>query len=327
MKYNFRTYSVLILLACFINACLTVGNQDASQVKESGTHSALAGTSTNIISALITVNPTATVTVSPTATITVSPTATRIPTLTRIPTITPVPIGTQVPLAPLEPPKRILFIGNSLSYWNGGVDYHLKELAKSAEPALAIETDNSYIPGGTLEDHWLSSVHTKIAEGDFDIVILQEESNRAFVSDVFRSYTRRWVAEVRGVGSVPVLYMPNPFSGGGSIDQVIRVHNEIATELGLHVAPVALAWIRITNERPDFNLYDEDDPYVKILGGEAHPNIQGTYLGACILYATLYGVSPEGLSYLPEGITEDEADFLQRIAWETVQEYLAERTK
>ena len=46
-----------------------------------------------------------------------------------------------------------------------------------------------------------------------------------------------------------------------------------------------------------------------------------------LLYATLFGISPEGLSYLPEGITEDEADFLQRIAWETVQEYLAERTK
>jgi len=235
------------------------------------------------------------------------------------------PIGTQVPLASLEPPKRILFIGNSLSYWNHGVDYHLRELANSAEPAIVIETESSYISGASLMDHWVSGVHTKIAEGGFDIVILQEQSHRAFDPGEFGEYTRRWVAEIRGVGAVPVLYMPNPFSGNDFINEVIQAHNEIATELGLHVAPVPLAWIRITNERPDFNLYDEDDPFESYLEGKAHPNIQGTYLGACILYATLFGVSPEGLSYLPPRMTQDEADFLQRIAWETVQEYLAER--
>jgi len=64
---------------------------------------------------------------------------------------------------------------------------------------------------------------------------------------------------------------------------------------------------------------------------------------ACVVYATLYGESPEGIDYVPwhhfkesfaklEGtrnyqrmeeqyrITDDERDFLQRIAWETVKE-------
>jgi hypothetical protein len=40
-----------------------------------------------------------------------------------------------------------------------------------------------------------------------------------------------------------------------------------------------------------------------------------------VVYATLFDESPEGLTYCPRGISEDEAAFLQRIAWETVQEY------
>ncbi len=58
------------------------------------------------------------------------------------------------------------------------------------------------------------------------------------------------------------------------------------------------------------------------------------------MYATVFGESPIGLAYIPPpetywvwsyklnrkiGMTEEEAAFLQRIAWETVQEYQAQQ--
>lgn len=111
--------------------------------------------------------------------------------------------------------------------------------------------------------------------------------------------------------------------------EIAQADRNIATELGIDVAPVGLAFQRAMQERPDLDMYDSD--------GE-HPSIYGTYLATNVIYATVFGESPVGLFYLPpegnymfsnggypRGITKEEAAFLQRIAWETVQAYQAQQ--
>jgi hypothetical protein len=69
--------------------------------------------------------------------------------------------------------------------------------------------------------------------------------------------------------------------------------------------------------------------------------LPGTYLTLCVLYATLFDRSPVGLTYRMADVgpadeaywywhlnmekdwqlSADDAAFLQRIAWETAQEY------
>ena len=66
------------------------------------------------------------------------------------------------------------------------------------------------------------------------------------------------------------------------------------------------------DERPDLSMYDSD--------GE-HPSMHGTYLTVSVLYATIQGEPPEGSEYRPEGISDAEAEFLRRVAWETVKQY------
>ena len=51
---------------------------------------------------------------------------------------------------------------------------------------------------------------------------------------------------------------------------------------------------------------------------EEHETIHGTYLAACVIYATLIGVTPEGADYRPAGVTAEEAAYLQSVAWETM---------
>ena len=51
-------------------------------------------------------------------------------------------------------PEKILFIGNSITYWNGGVDTHLENLALSADSLQNIECSNVAIGGFTLENHY-----------------------------------------------------------------------------------------------------------------------------------------------------------------------------
>ena len=52
-----------------------------------------------------------------------------------------------------------------------------------------------------------------------------------------------------------------------------------------------------------------------------HETIHGTYLAACVFHGVLFGQTPEGATYRPEGLSEDEAAFLQRIAWRTVRDW------
>jgi len=49
--------------------------------------------------------------------------------------------------------------------------------------------------------------------------------------------------------------------------------------------------------------------------------------GGALQYATVFGKNPIGIAYLPVvgRVTEEEAAFLQRIAWETIQEYQAQQ--
>jgi hypothetical protein len=56
-----------------------------------------------------------------------------------------------------------------------------------------------------------------------------------------------------------------------------------------------------------------------------HTSIYGTYLATCIVFATIYDRDPSGFAYVPSGVTVEEAAFLQRIAWQTVQDYRAGR--
>jgi hypothetical protein len=277
------------------------------------------------------VPPTAT-TEPPTTTL-APPTHTLVaPSATPRPTHTPAP-PTATPTPQL--PSRILFIGDSDAFW---LDQHLKKLAASADPPLVIETSGVTGGGMSLEEHWQLLGLKAVREGNWDVVVLNQDV-AAHWSDIdkFYEYAGKFDQEIQKVGAQTVLYMPQPFKK--EIDPLLTtedyaaVYDKLGAELGDKVAPAALAWQRSMQERPNLELYARD---------EARGNLHGTYLTLCVLYATIFELSPVGLAYhydVPFGsvefnmrrmmedmkdwktITDDEAAFLQSVAWETVQEY------
>lgn len=62
---------------------------------------------------------------------------------------------------------------------------------------------------------------------------------------------------------------------------------------------------------PGLNLYAPD---------KRHPGVAGSYLAACVTYASLFKSSPVDLTYTA-GLDSAIAKHLQTVAWETVQEY------
>jgi hypothetical protein len=212
-------------------------------------------------------------------------------------------------------PQKILFIGNSYTYYND-LDAVVKKLAASAKPAVELHTVPLVEGGATLEKHYSDpKTQSVLSKVKWDFVILQEHSMRP-VEDTasFFEYARKMEAEVEKQGAKPVFFMtwarehkPEMTS---SLD---KAYTQMGRELNAYVAPVGLAWAASLKANPEIKLYDED---------KSHPNVHGTYLAACVFYATLTGRSPVGLSNAGlEEVTAENAKALQEVAWKTVSEY------
>ncbi len=99
-----------------------------------------------------------------------------------------------------------------------------------------------------------------------------------------------------------------------------RVYTSVAQEIGADVAPVGLAWQAA---------FAADSMLVLHTSDKSHPNSSGSYLAACVFYATFFDASPVGLTAKIDGadgkplvdLSVVQALFLQKIAWDTVVNY------
>jgi hypothetical protein len=215
-------------------------------------------------------------------------------------------------------PHKILFIGDSFTFWQEGIYTHFEKLAASANPPVIVTAGKFTIGGAFLHRLWDSKDCLKaISTGSYDVVVLQEDIPETTVAD-FREYARKFVAEIRKNQARPVFFMAwaYPKLGWISMAEIAQAHRDAAKELNVDVAPVGLAWEQASKQRPGITVYGPD---------HEHPSIYGTYLATCVIYATIYGRDPSGFAYFPSGVTAEEAAFLQKIAWQTVQDYRAGR--
>jgi len=223
-------------------------------------------------------------------------------------------VASQDPRVVADPPRRILFIGNSLTYFNDGIYSHLQKLTAAAVPPMEIEADKAVVGGQYFKSLWeqFPEPRRAIARG-YDVVVLQEDLPETKVAD-FKEYAARFVEEIRKTRARPVLLMAWGYKRLGwiSMAEIAQAHREVGKDLGVDVAPVGLAWESVMKERPDLNLFMEDFE---------HPNIHGTYLATAVVYATVFRRSPVELGYLPPGVTPEAGAFLRKVAWETVEAY------
>jgi hypothetical protein len=223
-------------------------------------------------------------------------------------------VASQSPRVVLDPPRRILFIGNSLTYSNDGIYTHLQKLTASALPPMEIEADKAVVGGQYFRSLWerFPEPRRAIARG-YDVVVLQEDLPETKVAD-FKEYAVKFVEEIRKTGARPVLLMAWAYRRLGwiSMAEIAQAHREVGKDLGVDVAPVGLAWERVMKERPDLNLFVAD---------LEHPSIHGTYLATAVVYGTVFRRNPAEFSYVPSGITPEAGAFLRRVAWETVEGY------
>lgn len=210
-------------------------------------------------------------------------------------------------------PVRVLFVGNSYTSANN-LPNMLVALAASAKPPVRIQAGRFMKGGYTFGRHAKDGACRKmISDGQWDVVVLQEQSQMPFVRPkLMHADARKLHAEVQKAGAKTVFFMTWARAHQGEmIEKIAKAYNGIVAELGAMAAPVGRAWQKALAENPKLKLHAAD---------KSHPNAHGTYLAACVFYATFTGRDPRGLAGgAPKSITAADRRFLQRIAWETVR--------
>ena len=225
----------------------------------------------------------------------------------------------------LAVPQRVLFVGNSYLYYNDSLHNHVERMAIERHPNTPgnFAFTSATIGGVKLKHHnidWLLAPENIGVDQPFHTVIMQGASFESLTPEdraTFLETVVRYAGKIRAHGAAPMLYMthayvpPHPHTDADMIGTVANTYIEAAKAARAAVAPVGLAFARSYQQRPDFSLHAKFDG--------THPNLRGTYLGACVVYLSLYGGNLEGLNYDYFGrLPKAEARYLQKIAQETV---------
>lgn len=213
---------------------------------------------------------------------------------------------------------RVFFIGNSHTGCNNLLKV-VKTLSAESQAGPDMVTAGHIVGGCTLERHWHADrALAKMKQGKWDIVVLQENGQGPLAyPDKMRQYARRFDREIKEAGARTLLFMTAAYQDHPeTTGTIVKAHLEIGSELKADVSPVGLAFENALRKRPDLTLHNLPDT--------VHANHRGTYLTAAVLWATLTGKNPYGLSRGGlAGLTDDEIAFLQDTAQKSIVEYRA----
>lgn len=192
-----------------------------------------------------------------------------------------------------RPGQRVLFVGNSLTYYND-MPSMVRRLAAADHGAPRLFVAQYTAPGWSLRRasrH--DGLRALLEEVRWDDVVLQEHSGEM---DPF----------------VDVLHPKISASGGRTIlfemmPQRHEVYAELAVELPATIAPVGDAWGEAVDRYRGFLELRADDGL--------HPGKAGSFLAACVFYAVLTNRNPERSGY-EGGIESAKARFFKRVAWD-----------
>lgn len=185
------------------------------------------------------------------------------------------------------PPGRVVFVGNSLTFYND-LPGMVSALVDSSR-AGPIEIHTVTAANFSLGDHLASGVAAQqIARYEAPLVILQQgpsslDESRA---DLIAS-TQRFDALARKQQGRTALYSVWPDrSRLAWFDRVSESYRLAAERVHGVYLPAGEAWRAAWRRNPRLVLYDDDG---------LHPSVLGTYTAALVIYQRLTGRSPVGL--------------------------------
>jgi hypothetical protein len=211
---------------------------------------------------------------------------------------------------------RVLFIGNSYSFQIPNV---FKKIA--LDEGQKIEVDQATQGGWTLSKHSAArATLDKIANGNWDVVVLQEQSIIPALpmnqrNRMMNEPARKLASAIRKAGAIPVFFLTWGRKDGDKRNaavfpndtyaamqkRLVAGYKNAASHAGrAHIVPVGEVWSALRQMKKDKGLYTRDG---------SHPGKRGNYLGACVFYSTLYNKEVQKQA---QGIADSES--IRRVA-------------
>ncbi len=221
--------------------------------------------------------------------------------------------------------SRFLFIGNSYTYYNNLPEL-VQRIYESAGESIEV---TMLAPGGyTFQQHCLSSIST-IQSGEFDYVILQEQSQLpSFPEGQFMQQSYPYAQQLCEAVN---LYNPDaqiafymtwgrkngdhdncqnypPLCTYEGMDSLLYArYMMMAEDNHTCVSPVGAVWHYVRDHYPEIELYQSD---------ESHPSYVGSYIAACCFYSLFTSRNPMDISW--NGTINDEMAFKAKLAVKNV---------
>ena len=216
-----------------------------------------------------------------------------------------------------ETPLRILFLGNSYTYYNN-LPKLVEGMARRPVEAVAVTRG-----GATLEGLYIGTNALEVLRSSrWDLVVLQEHSalglsqfNGDFVVHdpaAFFAWARIWDAEIQAQGARTVFL--NTWARKGREEQQAHLdwaYATIARELGAGLIPAGAAFQGVSG----IELFQPDG---------THPSPAGSYLAACAAVEILTAGGCAGAPAVA-GLSPEMAALLQQAALAAVERLRAEQ--
>ncbi len=183
--------------------------------------------------------------------------------------------------------RRILFIGNSLTYFND-LPLIVQALVNAGDGEPIAVAMVAY-PDYNLEDHMVGGAAAReLSKGGWSVVVLQqgpssvEENRQQLIAS-----TRTFDDAVKAGGARTALFAVWPQANRRQdFPRASQSYALAAEAVDGILFPVGLAWLAAWQRDPQLPLYLSDG---------LHPSTYGSYLAALVMYQQLTGRSPVGL--------------------------------
>ena len=143
-----------------------------------------------------------------------------------------------------DPLDKVLFIGNSFTYYNNGLHAHFRRLTFAAG---LFTRENSRariatISGGHLPEHE-GGFEQVLGTDDWDVVVLQQGPSATEGRPYLLDFADAFADEIRAAGGVPALYMVWPSKARFfDFDGVLDSYRTAADSVDGYFFPAGEAW-------------------------------------------------------------------------------------